>query len=147
MTKVPFWDALDLIGINAYFPLSDDATPDRRELLQAWEEPLQQLSELSREQGGKPIVFAEIGYSRSPGAARQPWVAENQDTPAVRALRQTLIEVALLKIESAPFISGMFWWKWIPGNDRWDRDFSMKDPEAREPLTQRWGNRRLLVVQ
>jgi len=147
MNKVPFWDALDYIGIHAYFPLSDQGKPDRQELLLAWEGPLQQLSELSRKHGGKPVIFAEIGYPRSPMAAQQPWVAGNDDTPTVRALRKTLIEVALLKIESTPFVSGMFWWKWIPGNNRWDRDFSMKDPEAREPLTQRWGNRGQLLVQ
>lgn len=147
LAAVPFWDAVDLIGVHAYFPLSDQLSPDRDELWQAWEGPLEQLETLSREHKGKPVLFAEIGYSRSPEAALKPWVPENRDTPAVRALRQDLIDVALRRIETTPFVAGMFWWKWIPGNDRWDRDFSMKDSEARAPLSEHWGEPGPLLTQ
>jgi hypothetical protein len=140
LDKVPFWDALDMIGVNAYFPLSDRSTPGRDELWEAWDGPLEKLRSLSLDHGGKPVLFAEIGYSRSPEAALRPWVPENQDSPSTRALRKDLIDVALRRIEATPFVVGMFWWKWIPGNDRWDRDFSMKDPEARQPLEEWWGN-------
>lgn len=145
--KVPFWDAVDLIGVNAYFPLAERAAPDREAVDRAWGEPLEQLSRLSHRHGGKPVVFAEIGYARSQTAATAPWEAAVHDTPTVRELRKTLIDVALVKTESTPFIAGIFWWKWIPGNDRWDRDFSMKDPEAREALADRWTDRTRLLIQ
>lgn len=145
--KVPFWDAVDLIGVNAYFPLADRDATDRESVDRAWGKPLEQLSSLSHQHGGKPVVFAEIGYARSPTAASAPWQAGVVDTAPVRALRRTLIDVALVKIEQTPFIAGMFWWKWIPGNDRWDRDFSMKDTEAREALTERWTERPRLLIQ
>jgi hypothetical protein len=32
LTKVPFWNELDYIGIDAYFPLSDAVTPTVAEL-------------------------------------------------------------------------------------------------------------------
>lgn len=135
---VPFWDALDLIGVHAYFPLALHSWPDRTALERGWDAPLASLEALSQAHGGKPVLFAEIGYSRSAVAAARPWVPDNRDTPEVRALRRLLIDIALERIEATSFIHGIFWWKWIPGDDRWDRDFSMKDSEAREALLGRW---------
>ena len=34
---VKFWDALDWIGVSAYFPLVDDASPDRESPARAWQ--------------------------------------------------------------------------------------------------------------
>jgi len=138
LDRVPFWDALDWIGVHAYFPLSLDQDPSRENLWQGWNEPLRQLSSLSSKYRDKPIFFAEIGYSRSHSAAREPWSPGLEDNPQALLLRQRLIEVALERIEEQPFVRGMFWWKWIPGPDPWDRDFSMKDPEARHALGRYW---------
>ena len=62
-----------------------------------------------------------------------------ETSPHALRLREKLIEVALQRVEEQPFVRGMFWWKWIPGPDPWDRDFSMKDPEARRALRRFWG--------
>lgn len=140
LDRVPFWDALDSIGVHAYFPLTRGVTRDRSALSAGWDRPLTELEELSRLHQDKPILFAEIGYPRSQRAAMEPWIPDNLDLPEVVSLRQTLIEVALETIEQAPFIEGMFWWKWIPGDNRWDRDFSMKDQEALQALRRYWGS-------
>ena len=140
LERVPFWDALDSIGVHAYFPLTEGTTRDRSALSRGWDRPLAELEALSRRHQGKKVLFAEIGYPRSPRAAIEPWIPDNRDQPEVLDLRQTLIEVALERIEEAPFVEGMFWWKWIPGDNRWDRDFSMKDREARQALRRYWGS-------
>ena len=46
--------------------------------------------------------------------------------------------MALARIAAEPLVLGMFWWKWIPGDWRYDRDFSMRNPEAKAALTARW---------
>jgi hypothetical protein len=140
LNRVPFWDAVDWIGVHAYFPLSLEEDPSPEALWQGWDEPLRQLSTLSSTHGDKPVFFAEIGYSRSQHAAREPWSPRLEDSPQALRLRHRLIEVALERFEKQPFVRGMFWWKWIPGPDRWDRDFSMKDPEARDALSAYWGS-------
>ena len=136
--QVGFWDAVDVIGVHAYFPLAEGDGPDAETLRRGWDAPLAELRRLAASQGGKPVVFAEIGYNRSPDAARRPWEYEMRDGPEVRALRQRLIEVALARIEGEPVVRGMFWWKWIPGDTRFDPDFSMRDPEARQALERHW---------
>lgn len=138
--RVPFWDALDLIGVHAYFPLAAAGPVEREAIGVAWRRHLARLDELSRRHR-RPIVLAEIGYTRSDRAATEPWAYGTTDTPANRELRRLLIETAIEEIERVPAIEGMFWWKWIPGNDRWDRDFSMKDPEAMAALNGLWGPR------
>jgi hypothetical protein len=141
LERVPFWDAVDLIGVQAYFPLASASIqdPDRKALLAGWEGPLAQVRELSR-RFGKPVVFTEIGYTRSPQAAALPWDNATTDTPETRELRRRLMEVALERLSREGWLAGMFWWKWMAGEPHWhDRDFSMKDPEARETLARYWG--------
>lgn len=139
LDRVPFWDALDLIGVHGYFPLVNSAMVERQDLANGWTEPLIQLGALSRSLGDKPVLFAEIGYARSRSAASEPWIPAITDTAEVRSLRRDLIEVAVERLEATPFVIGMFWWKWIPGDDSQDRDFSMKDSEARAALRAHWG--------
>ena len=134
--QVPFWDAVDWIGVQAYFPLSALDHPSVEALEAGWEQPLRQLAELSR-RFDKPVLFAEIGYDVSPGAAREPWRRNSRESEANRTLQRRLMEVALQKIETQPFIAGMFWWKWIP-DQRHGGDFSMRHPEPRATLRRHW---------
>ncbi|MDX1532258.1 MAG: hypothetical protein R3362_12080, partial [Rhodothermales bacterium] len=70
--QVPFWDALDAVGVQAYFPLTEDAAPTRETLERGWAEPLRTLEALHA-RTGKPVLFTEIGYRDVPYAAARPW--------------------------------------------------------------------------
>lgn len=77
--KVAFWDALDLIGINAYFPLRKNLeTPLSEEGLAAsWQEifgkidTFRTIHDLSQ-----PVIFTELGYTRWQGVTVAPWSSE-----------------------------------------------------------------------
>jgi hypothetical protein len=135
--RVPFWDAVDLIGVQAYFPMAGGQTPSDRELADAWKSIWERLEKLSKKHGGKKILFNEIGYPRSRKAAIEPWVPDMDDSPAALLLRKRLLDVAFEELDH-PLLEGAFWWKWIPGDTRWDRDFSMRDREAIESLSAHW---------
>ncbi len=136
LEKVRFWDAVDLIGVHAYFPISSEAAPSRETVVAGWIGHLRSLEALA-ERHGKPILFAEIGYNRAANAASEPWSHGSRDSEENRRLRRMLMEVALETVEPAPHIAGMFWWKWMPGA-RTGRDFSLKEEEARAALRRRW---------
>lgn len=136
--RVPFWDALDLIGVQAYFPLSQAAAPTVDELVAGWQGPIDQLRELSGRHGGKKVVFTEIGYNRSEKAASEPWDYGVEDTAASRALRRNLIDASVQVTERDPLVAGIFWWKWMPGNVG-RSNFSMRDEEAMAALRRAWG--------
>src|SRR5262249_57664841 len=68
--KVPFWDALDVVGVDFYDPLGKDAKLSDKALeagVKAAVRPLAALASSSR----KPVVFTEAGYPpvRSAGLA------------------------------------------------------------------------------
>lgn len=134
---VPFWDAVDYIGVQAYFPLSRDPDPDQRALEFGWRQHLDQLRLLSRRYDDKPVLFTEIGYNRSDTAALEPWAYEVRDSARNRTLRQRLMDVAFDLAEQEPMVRGLFWWKWMPGSVAYS-NFSMRDPEAIESLRRAW---------
>lgn len=136
LDRVTFWDAVDLIGVQAYFPLSQEPYPTTAVIQQGWQAPLARLRELSARYD-KPVLLAEIGYDVSADAAKEPWQSRSRDTPENRALQQRLMEVALERLEKEPFIAGMFWWKWMPGSRSHD-DFSMHHPGVKDVVRKAW---------
>lgn len=136
--KVQFWDKLDYIGIQAYYPLSIDTSsqiPPVDTMRKAWKPLINQLQSLSRTYN-RSVIFAEIGYPEAAHAAKEPWKNRGYlDAPA-RELRRKLVETALMEVAQAPFIAGLFWWKWIPGRKR--GDFAMQPPEIQSLLRQYW---------
>ncbi|WP_229728591.1 glycoside hydrolase family 113 [Hymenobacter glacieicola] len=115
--QVRFWDALDFIGIQAYFPLSATERPTKAALLKAWQEPLRRIAALQRKVK-KPVVFTEIGYKTTPDAAIEPW-----SWPDRTAVLTTPDETTQATCYAAMFetfwprkwFQGLFVWKWYPG--------------------------------
>src|SRR5262249_26855810 len=58
--SIRFWDALDFIGIQAYYPLATTDRPAQDEILAAWRPIRARLEALARLKG-RPIVFTEAG--------------------------------------------------------------------------------------
>ena len=70
--KVPFWNELDYIGIQAYFPLSETDNPTLEEMEAHWNKHAIALQAVST-RFNKPILFTEIGYKSITGTSRRPW--------------------------------------------------------------------------
>ncbi|MCH9650868.1 MAG: hypothetical protein K0U98_21770 [Deltaproteobacteria bacterium] len=140
LSRVSFWDAVDVIGVQAYFPLSDEQSPSLETLSLGWNRHLDQLEEFSRSLGKKPVLFTEIGYNSASNAAREPWSYRVEDNPENRELRRRLIETALTKLEGRAFLEGVFWWKWMPGKSAGRSNFSMRDPEMKRALREAWAS-------
>lgn len=112
LEHVRFWDALDWIGVQAYYPLSDRPEPTVEELLQAWRKPLAELTAFS-ERWGKPVVLTEVGYHSLDTAASRPWM---WDLPGTLSLdtQARCYEALFVALRSHPRIRGVFLWKWHP---------------------------------
>ena len=76
-----FWQHLDYLGINAYFPLrsySNEPYESRQvyqQLLSGWEDILNDINafEVENNIGHLPVFFTEIGYIPKAEATIQPW--------------------------------------------------------------------------
>jgi hypothetical protein len=71
--QVGFWDALDAVGLNAYFPLGRYGAPPA-ELLTGMESAWRAVAEdVDRAAGGLPVVLLELGWTRRLGSTVRPY--------------------------------------------------------------------------
>ncbi|REJ75043.1 MAG: hypothetical protein DWQ30_18680 [Acidobacteria bacterium] len=87
--QVAFWDALDLIGVNAYYPLRETLAPAepnavagnpllRDDFADRWRGILMGLDQL-RVRLARPqmqVLVTELGYTGRRGSTVQPWAGE-----------------------------------------------------------------------
>jgi len=107
--SITFWDKLDFIGVNAYFPLSDKESPTEEELRISWNEISLQLSKVSVDVQ-KPILFTEFGYRSVKKAAEKPW-EHGRDTYEAAA-QSTAFNALFNSVWKEPWMAGGFIWKW-----------------------------------
>ena len=113
---VLFWDRLDLIGVNGYYPLARSRTPTVDELVAAWSVEKSRLSELSQ-RFGKPIVFTELGYRSADFAAWKQWEIPRDAAVNLQA-QANAYEAFYRAIWPEPWCGGVYWWKWHSFLDR-----------------------------
>lgn len=134
--QVPFWDALDAIGIQAYFPLSESEAPSEVELRAAWARRMEELRGYATRHD-RYVVFTELGYNRNRDAARRPW-EYRVDGPEAAELQRRLTRIALEEIDREHRVVGVFLWKWFPGPRPVGRDFQLAEPEMRQVIRDVW---------
>ena len=79
--EVGFWDALDWMGVNAYFKLRGEIPPagDHRKLypllVAGWRGVLNAMNDFRRGRGLErmPMIFTEMGYTRRSLSTLEPW--------------------------------------------------------------------------
>ena len=109
-TSLTWWDALDLIGVDAYYPLTNQNNPSIAELKAAWAPRVSMLRDLST-RVRKPVIFTEIGYRSQDGANRHPY--DWQVTGAVDLQEQAdAYQAALETFFDQSWFAGAFWWAW-----------------------------------
>ncbi|WP_210518897.1 glycoside hydrolase family 113 [Hymenobacter terricola] len=142
--QIRFWDALDYVGIQAYFPLNTATSPPLDTLLRGWQPHLQKLAAWQKKIK-KPVVFTEVGYKTTPDAAVRPWEWPERmaafDTPD-EATQARCYEALFRACWGLPWLKGMFIWKWYPGLEadgpaRRHADFTPQHKPAETVLT-RW---------
>ncbi len=109
--NVTFWDRLDYIGIDAYFPLCESKTPTVAELQANWAPHLKQIEALYQK-NNKPVLFTEYGYRSIDYAAGGHWNVEGkavQTNHQAQCNAYTALFTTLLKQK---WYRGGFLWKW-----------------------------------
>ncbi len=105
--RAPFWDRLDFIGVDAYFPLAEGegATPA---VLAAGARGIAERLRQAAEQYHKPVILTEIGYAARVGA----WVEPHSEGGDFSAEHQALAYRALFDaLGRPPWLRGVFAWK------------------------------------
>jgi hypothetical protein len=112
---VAFWDAVDLIGIDAYWPLSAGPTTDVARLEQAFAARRDDLAALAA-RVDRRILFTEAGFASQRGAVTAPWSATLTRQPA-QDEQAAAYEALLATFTGQPWWAGVFWWTWTINDD------------------------------
>jgi hypothetical protein len=148
-TRVSFWDKLDLIGVDGYFPLTNHADPTLTQLKNAWTTaadnkngfaPVTALHNLQLAYPSLPLIFTEIGYTSTAGTNEAPY--NYTPTGAYDPTEQGNCFAAFFQVfsQESSWVKGVFWWGWSvspPGTD--DKGYSPQNKPAADVLAQWYG--------
>ena len=107
---VRFWDAVDLVGIDAYWPVSGRPTADVRTVQQAWAPIVRALAAFAARTGQR-ILFTEAGYASQRGSTTAPWSWTTSRVPD-QAEQAGAYQALLASMSDQAWWSGVFWWAW-----------------------------------
>lgn len=134
--KVTFWDDLDYIGVDAYFPISDKRNPSFKRLVKGWKPHKEKMDRLARE-FDRPVLFTEYGYRSVRGCASKPW--DYSDSGRHDEKSQQLALKALYHVFwNQERYAGGFLWKWYPDHANaggaGDLHFSVQNKRAEKTV-------------
>jgi len=97
--SIKFWDALDYIGLQEYYPLPDDLSTDA----------VVQKVEAVQSKFQRPVIFTEAGFSSYAAPNREPWndSARGRLAPDAQA---RCYEAILRAFYHKPYFQGVYWW-------------------------------------
>ncbi len=111
-TRVPFWDALDFIGIDAYFPLSNKKTPTVNDFEKSWLPHKKQIQQHQKKYG-KPILFTEYGYRSIDFTGKEPWSSHRVDGAVNLQNQENALKALYHQFWKEDWFAGGFLWKWF----------------------------------
>jgi len=130
---VGFWDALDEVGLTAYFPLATNGEPASGDALaRAWQTPRAEIDALAR-RVGKPVLITEIGYTSQRMAADRPWDDTSMAKVDLR-LQQDLYRGFCDAFAQTPSVSGYYVWNWFGFGGPRDAGFTPRGKPAAHEL-------------
>lgn len=137
--RVTFWDAVDAVGVDYYFPVATRTRQSRFDLLAGWQPWLDRLERLHR-QTGRPILLTEIGYRSVDGAGMHPY-AFGSDEPLDLEEQADLYWAALQATGDRSWCEGLYWWNWPADGSGGplDRDYTAHGKPAARVLADAWG--------
>ena len=142
--KIDFWNELDYIGIDSYFPLSSEATPSKRELISGWNQLTPKLKNLS-EENELPILFTEYGYKSIEYTNSGHWNYKEDTVRTNNITQKTAYEALFESIWQEDFIAGGFFWKYhfkqMLASKSLDRRYTPQGKEAELVISEWYGNK------
>ena len=145
-STVTFWDEVDVIGVDGYLGLTNQADPTVSQLVSAWTN--------SPKNGGynavaafanlastynKPLIFTEIGYESTPGTNEEPWsfsLSDGYDPTEQADCYEAFFEVFSAQTS---WMKGVFWWEWNvspPGAS--DPGYTPQNKPAGDTVLPKW---------
>lgn len=133
---IDFWDELDYIGIQAYFPLTKTPNPDLELIKQGWKPHIQKLKTIASKYNTS-ILFTEVGYRNDTYATVTPWewgsVFSSLHTKKSDRTQQLAYEALFEELWDKEWFAGLYAWQWNSG------DFPIRNRPAQNTIAKWFG--------
>ncbi|MEQ9221812.1 MAG: hypothetical protein RLO17_27395 [Cyclobacteriaceae bacterium] len=139
--NISWWDAVDYLGVDAYFPLVDKENPSTRELIKGWEPIVNEL-ETFAEKWDKPILFTEYGFQSMNGAAGKHWELDRKQIPVNEELQALAYDATFQSFMSKKWYAGGFFWKWYffqRSPEQYTTDWTPQNKKAEQIIAKWYG--------
>jgi hypothetical protein len=115
---VLFWDQLDLVGINAFYPLASQPRASFEDYVRGAMAARQSVGELA-EVLDMPVLFVEVGYTTRTDAAVEPWLwPDGMEGVVVDEAEQARALLASFRaFLPEPWFTGFFVWRYYADLD------------------------------
>ncbi|HXE54012.1 MAG TPA: hypothetical protein VN541_13405 [Tepidisphaeraceae bacterium] len=141
-TVVPFWDQLDLMGMNCYYDLGYDIKGSHVQKNQATVSQLnQRWAELRKAILGfgakiqKPVIMLEVGWCSMGNAVTEPWDYTQVTEPLDLDIQKRLYESYFESWYGQPGLGGFMIWAWTPNaSGPQDRGYTPEGKPAEQVL-------------
>lgn len=146
--NIEWWDSVDYVGIDTYFPLSLlKYDPAFDELKNAWNNYADEI-ETWLLTVNKPVIFTEIGYRSGDGTNMAPsnyW----SDMAVDLQEQRDCYEAAFQTLWKRSWFYGFYWWTWIYDPEQGGPNDSSHTPQskpAQDVITQWYSKDRQVAV-
>lgn len=115
--RVTFWNQLDYIGVDAYFPLSEKKTPSIDDFQKGWQPHKSQIVTIQKN-FRKPILFTEFGYRSVNYTGKEPWDSSRVLGEVNFEGQTNGLQAIYNEFWKEDWFAGGFIWKWFVQHDR-----------------------------
>lgn len=137
--RTTFWEDLDYIGIDAYFPLSEEKTPSVEQLKKGWQPWKNKITELSKKKD-RPVLFTEFGYRSMDYSAKKPWLVDEHEALVNLEAQVNAKKAIFSEFWNEDWFAGGYVWKWFIEHDKVgghkDNRFTPQNKPAQKVITE-----------
>jgi ppGpp synthetase/RelA/SpoT-type nucleotidyltranferase len=110
--KVPFWSSIDFIGVDAYFPLSEEKMPSVESLKKGWQSHKEKIQILATKLDRK-VLFTEYGYRSMDYTGKEPWDSSRKGKTLNLKAQEIALQAMYDEFWKEEWFAGGFIWKWF----------------------------------
>lgn len=136
--QLQFWDELDYIGLDCYYPLSKKDEPTDKELRNNFKAVIKKIEKVTSHYQ-KPLIFTEIGFR----SIDMPWKnphADEGDAAFNGEHQKRCYQVVFESIQGKDWCQGLFWWKYPTDLQEmgWEQKGFTPNKKPAEAVVKKW---------
>jgi hypothetical protein len=107
---VSFWNSLDFIGVNFYYPLSEQRHPSDGDLREGVDRALARVDAVAQ-RFGRTVIITEVGFTSTPAPWIKPYERDRRAPPNEES-QARCYQAFCDGLSHRDAYVGVYWWKW-----------------------------------